>query len=231
MPLTDEQKEQLSALLPEAEPSDLEGYVSKQTLKGRLSEKDKKVTAIQADHDAKLDALQAEHAEAQAKLAEYENAGKSAQELTAQKLAAKEAEIEAWKKRHNEASGVAEKRLESMRAAFLRGRVTEMIGDSGIAPSRISTAVREALAENAFDVVGDPGSFSLQMKDSDGLPVGDSAESFAGWYTKRTDLHSKTGSELNPPGARQPPGAVPTADPTEGLTDAQILRMGFAEFG
>ena len=190
MPLTDEQKEQLAALLKEAEAADLGDYVPKTTLKGRLSEKDRAREALQAEYEARLSQLQQEHSEAQKKLREHEDKNKTAEQLFAEKL--QEAEDLAAEQRVR-----AEQLYERARIDALRREVMSLFDANPVKPARAQTAIREAIAELNPKVVDTDGVFSLPAE----VP-----EQFGDWWQKRTDLHAKSGTELTPPGAGTPPG-------------------------
>jgi len=231
MPLTDEQKTQMTALLADADPGDLPGYVPQGTLKARLSDKDTKRQALQADHDAALAALRQEHTEQGAALKKYQDADATAEQIAAREIADHKTEIEAHK-----AATAAEKQrgddlYDQAKANWLHREIGKQLRASGVNPANMATATREALAENQLSVLGDkPSDFSIQAM-VNGIAADDPLASLGDWYKKRNDLHEAKGTGLPRPGAGLPPGSPPPKDPTEGLSPEQILKKGFAEFG
>lgn len=230
MPLTDEQKTALTAILPDLEPGDLPGYVPQATLTSRLKDKDTKRKVAETTAGEALAALQADHDAATAKLKTFEDADKTAEQIRDRDLVEADKRFEAQKKLTEAATARGDDLYKAKAATFVRDSVTALIAASGVAAIQPLTAVREAMAENQFSVQDTDGTFSLQMT-ANGLPVDKPADSFGAWWKTRTDLHAKSGTELPAPGAGTPPGDPPAADPLKGLTDAQVLAKGFAEFG
>jgi hypothetical protein len=234
MPLDEKQKEQLRALLAEAEADDIEGYVPadgvvpKATLKGRLSEKDKARQALQDEYEAKLADLKAQHDEKDAQLRKYTNKDKDAEQLLTEAIATKEQEIEAWKRKHSEADSLAAQRYERLKAKELREMVEDALAQTGIKPAVARTALPEALAENKLDVVDNDGNFSLKVMVDD-LPADKPAEAIGQWWKTRTDLHEVKGSGTPSPGANGAPGDPPPKDPLAGLTPEQQVAVALSK--
>jgi hypothetical protein len=218
MPLTDDEKAQLLELAGKIDPkddlSDLP-IVPKQVFKGRLSDKDRARQSLEAEYQAKLSDLQTQHAEVQAKLQEHEDKNKTAEQLFADKI--EQAETIAAEQRAR-----AEKLYEQRRGDAMVRELMALFDKSDAKPARVKTAIREAMAEIKPKVEDNDGDFAI---------TADTKEAFDGWWPTRTDLHEARGTGLPSPGAGHPPGDPPPSDPTEGMTDEQILAMGFREFG
>lgn len=213
MPLTDEKRAELAALLAEAEPDDLGDYVPKSVLKGRLSEKDKARQSLEADYQGRLSQLQQEHADAMAKLKEHEAKGKTAEQLFAEQLAQAESAAA-------EAQARAEHLYEQRKADALRQELTALFDASDARPARVQTAIREAMAELNPKIDDINGNFALNPETKD--DVGE-------WWKTRTDLHAAKGSGAPSPGASRAPGDPPPKDPLEGLTPEQQLQYAMRQ--
>jgi hypothetical protein len=228
MPLTEEQKEQLAALMADADPGDIpvpKDYVPTATMTQRLKEKDKKLERERANLAAANATTAQELADAQARLKEIDDEALTAEQLRDQALTEANKRYEAQQKLTQEAQARADSLYQRQLEAFKRDSVTKLIAESGITPARPLTAVREAMAENNFSVV-DPdgnGNFSLELTRDD-LPVDNVAEGFGEWYKTRSDLHAVKGTQAVSPGAGRPPGAPPPKDPLEGLS------TGYSQF-
>lgn len=229
MPLDEKQKELLTELLAIADPGEIPGYlpagevVPKHQLKRRIEEKNKARDALTADYEARISALETDYKDARARIEEYENKGKSADQLAQAEIAKRDETIKSWERRYEEINQVATHRLERMKNDFMRNQVADLIANTGVPPARLTTAIREALAENEFSVSVNENDFVLELK-QDGLAVDDMKKSFVdGWYLKRKDLHSRTGTEMPSPKAGRPPGELPPKDELEGLTPVQQL--------
>ncbi len=234
MPLNDEDKTALNALLAKADASDLPdsvpGHVTQATLTSRLGDKDtRRKTDLAAEVAARAD-LQSKFDADQAELKKYRDADLSAEQLRDQALVDAEKRFDAQGALLDKATARGDALYLKAQTAFVRDSVRALITASGAPALNGTTAVREALAENSFAVEDDDGVFSLKMT-VDGLEASNPAEAFTAWWKTRTDLHGKRGTELPSPGAAVPGNGPAPEDPTKGLTPEQAFSKGLHEFG
>lgn len=224
MPLTDEEKAALVELVGKAEGDDFKELpvVPKDVLKGRLSDKDRAREALDAQYKAQLAELQQQHADAQAKLKEHEDKGKSEDQRLQEKLAGYEKKATALEQRFS-----AEH--EARKSLFLESQLQGMLGASPSQPVNLVHAMLAARHELQPTVTSDDkGKLSLTIM-QDGIPASKPHEVFAGWWEKQKHLHAAKGNQMPGPGGTTPPGEQPPADPLEGKTPEQQMAHGMSE--
>lgn len=232
MPLNDEQKAALTAILADAEPGDFPGYVSQATLTSRLKGKDTKHQGEAATAAAVLADLQTKHDADQAELKTFRDKDSTADQIRDRDLIDAEKRFDAQKTLTEAEKKRGDALYTKAQVTFVRDSVAEMIAASGVVAAKLPTAIREAMAENQFSVVDSDGAFSLQMT-ANGLPVDKPADAFGQWWKQRTDLHVKGGTEMTSPGAGRPPGEPLPKKPLEGLAPGapQITAAFFGPSG
>lgn len=229
MPLTAEQIAQLKELtaLAAADGVALEGYVPVETLKGRLADKDRAREAALADESAKRAEIQRALEEREAKIREYEDQGKTAQQREAEAVVRERQRGDSLHKAleaEKERSAANERRA---RATYLQSEVTRIVAGS----PRPSHAAAALLADHPGLSVetDDAGNYRLAFA-RDGLPVEKPIEALTEWWGKQDHLRPKGGAELPLGGAR---GRVEPSrkDPTEGMSDVKAIAYHLGRTG
>jgi len=230
MPITDEEAVILMQLLEKAEGRLPEGsgYVHQSTIGTRLAKQKEGLTTAHEATKAELAAEKAARAEMAAEIKKYNDKNKTADQLAVDQLAAKDVTIATLQKVAEERQQLAEANLGHAREVWLQNRLTQVISESGIAPARLQTALREIGAEQPLEVSGDRlGNFKIEMT-ADGLPVADPAKSLTAWWKEQKHLHGARAGGMPAPGAGLPPADPPPGDPTVGMTDAQRFRYNLS---
>jgi len=228
MPLTDEEIQTLTALAEKAgdEPLPIPGYIAEATIAGRLAAKDKQREAALAEANARASEIQRALEEREARLREYEDKGKTADEKALEELRrereAREATTKALQAERDRATQLEQRAARRE----LEYRLTHLLEGA----HRPRHALLAALDEHP-GLSAEPdgnGGYKLSYT-KDGLPMDRPEDEIKAWWVKQTHLQGKRGGELPlTTGGRVTP---PEKDPTEGMTEAQAFAYLAQRYG